>query len=793
MKYPKALRMRAKQCLSLSTALILAIPTGSVFAQGALEEIIITAARRAESLQDSSLIIEAFGSDTLYEEGVTNAVELTRLVPSLQVGLAGPQLQVYMRGVGTPTATIIGSPAIAINKNGQYLSRTQSAGSSFYDLERVEVLKGPQGTLYGRNATGGAVNLITKGPDLDEFGGYASVDFGNYSKKQFEGAVNMPISDTFALRASTFIIDRDGYMDDGTMADEHWSGRLQSLWEPSENVSWRLEGQYSDYDAPIAGFTYFGADDPWESTISDGANAILAANASTFPSAAFPWINTAPIVPGAMIPPGVNPAFPDGSTFFYGVDFFEDDSFQELTVWDISSTLTWDTDFATVTWLASYQDMESSFTNYPGPNFSQLNPITGEPETSESFTSELRLSNETDNWKWVAGVNIWEEDQYSPTVVDQGAQQSLWVDTAQESESFGIFGDVVYSLSDELRLEVGLRYSEDEITHDFSRFALSDSLTCAPFFGNAQTENGVTFCTTSARDIRNADFDSTDWKVGVEYDLSDDSMLFASVGTGYKAGGFSNTDSIAFEPEELTAYELGFRNLFMDGRLQLNGDIFFWEYENRQESQVGSDLSGIIGQTIVNAGESEIKGFGVDIVFAATENDRIRFAAEYLDAEYTDFTFLQGESFTNGVCPTTPTGNMVAAPGPPGSMTPELLVDCTGFESTRSPELSGNASYVHTFDLENGSLDANLNASYKDQVWTTANFLAAQRVPDLLTINASLTYNSADGQYTVVGYINNIDEDATFSAGLNHTQVPELVGFSPTPPRTYGVRVRYNF
>ena len=131
-----------------------------------------------------------------------------------------------------------------------------SIASHFYDLERVEVLKGPQGTLYGRNATGGAVNLITKRPDLEEISGYVSTDIGDYDKIQIEGAVNVPLSETFAARISAISVDRDGYMSDETSDDEHYSARLQTLWEPNERVSWRFQGQYSEYDGRGPGFTY---------------------------------------------------------------------------------------------------------------------------------------------------------------------------------------------------------------------------------------------------------------------------------------------------------------------------------------------------------------------------------------------------------------------------------------------------------------------------------------------------------------------------------------------------------
>ncbi|MEM7280216.1 MAG: TonB-dependent receptor, partial [Pseudomonadota bacterium] len=759
-----------------------------------LEEIMVTASRRAESIQDSSLIIEAFSTEKIFERGINNMVDLSAEVPSLQIGLAGPQLQMFIRGVGSPNATVVGSPAVVLSKDGAYFARSQSMSPAFFDLQRIEVLKGPQGTLYGRNATGGAVNLITNPPVLGETTGYISADVGNFSKLQFEGAINFPLSDSFAARLSALTIDRDGFLSDDTMDDEHTAVRLQGLWEPSENVSWKIQGQYADYGGRgLGGFTYAGASDPWESVFPGGNDIILAnvgPNGLLFPSVAFPFI-TDPLVIG----PAPTPPFPPGTNFISGVDLIEDDATQDMQIWDISSELIVDFDLATLTVIPSYQEIEVTFRNTPGPRFRIEDPFTGAPETSEATSLEVRLSNESDRFSWVAGVYLFDEDQFGPTVVPQGIAQRLFVDTRFETESLGVFAETTYSFTDTTRLITGVRYSDDEITRpDFTRWVLAEAIECPP--PAQQVINGVTACLTSGPDTDVVSFDSIDWKLGLEHDLTPDNMIFFTASTGYKAGGLSATVSPAFDPEELTAFELGFRNLFLDGRLQLNGDIFYWDYTDRQENIVTTDDLGVLGQTTVNAGESTIQGFGFDMVFAATDRDLIRVAAEYLDGEYDSFVRFQGLAFTppSQTCPTTPTGNMVVGIGPPGTMTPELAIDCSGFETTRSPELTWNASYTHTFEFANGgNLDANINASYKDETWTTANFLVEQRVPDLLHWNASFTYRPENERFSLVAYVNNIDEDATFSAGLNHTQIYQLVAFSPTSPRTYGLRLRYDF
>ena len=763
--------------------------------EAVLEEIIVTAARRAESIQDSSLIIEAFGSDAIVEQGIVNMVDVSSIVPSLQIGLAGPQVQMYMRGVGSPNATVVGSPAIALSKDGSYLARSQTVHAAFFDLERIEVLKGPQGTLYGRNATGGAVNLITNGPVIGESGGYLSADVGNFNKVLVEGATNIPMGDTFAARIAAISMDREGYMSDGTMDDQHWAVRLQTLWEPNDRVSWRVQGQYADYGGRgLGGFTYAGSSDPWESIYPGGNDVILAnvaRNGLALPNFPFPWV-TDPLVLG----PAPTPPFPPGTNFISGVRLIGDTATQEMQTWDVGFTLNVDMDFATLTVVPSYQEISSAFRNTPGPQFQIGDPFDSSPEISEAATLEVRLSNETDRFDWVAGVYLFDEYQYGPTRVNQGPAQNIFVENAFDTRALGIFAESTYSISDTARLITGLRYSDDEITKpDFRRWSMHPAFNCPPVAPNHQVINGIATCLVSGPDTQTVNFDSVDWRLVYEYDLSPDSMIFLSASTGYKAGGFPAVVGAPYKPELLDAFELGFRNLFMDGRLQLNGDIFIWDYTDRQETIVGPDDLGIVGQAVINAGETAIQGVGVDMVWAATDRDRVRLAAEYLDASYDSFVFHQAANFTPPTvsCPKTPTGVILMLPPPLGSQ-PELEIDCTGFEATRSPEWTANAAYTHTFEFAGGTtLDANVNASYKDQVWTTGLFLAEQRVPDLLLWNVRLTYVAADGKYRIIAYVNNIDEDATYSAGLNHTQIYQLVGYSPTNPRTYGLRLRYDF
>ncbi|MEM6583866.1 MAG: TonB-dependent receptor, partial [Pseudomonadota bacterium] len=656
----------------------------------------------------------------------------------------------------------------------------------------VEILKGPQGTLYGRNATGGAVNLITAGAELGEVNGYASGDVGNYDKVSFEGAINIPITDTFATRLAGTIINRDGYMSDDTGDDEHWAARASTLWVPTDTISWRFQGQYAKYSGEGHGATWFGSSDAWQSIFSEQGNAFLAEgiaeNNLIVPDIVFPWIENAPVVGPAPSPP-----FPPGTELISLVDPLINNLEQDLEFWDVSTTFEWDLDFATLTVVGGYQDVEQVYlTNTAVPFLVGRSFGLDDPETSETSSLEVRLSGENDTFKWVGGVNLFYEDQHVVNNVNTGVIQNLQLSADIETEALGVFGEVTYQLTDKLRLIGGLRYSDEEQKQkDFNRFAVDESIDCPPE-RTTEIVNGLRVCQISGPDSQSISSDNWDWKAGVEYDLTEDSMIFFIASTGFKAGGLPAVASDGYDPEELLAFSLGMKNRFMDGRLQLNGDIFYWEYDDKQENLVAPDDQGIIGLDTTNAGQSTIQGIAMDLQFAATDRDVLTLAFEYLDAEYDEFEYFQGESLTPETqCPTTDTGRVVIGPTGP---TRELLIDCSGFEMTKSPEWSGRASYTHTFPLPNGAeLDAQVDVNYTDERWLTANFLEGQRVDSFTFWNAQLAYFQTDLNFSVTAYIRNITDEESLHVSLNQTQVPEFVGLVPGPPRTYGLRVRYDF
>jgi iron complex outermembrane receptor protein len=329
---------------------------------GTLQEIIVTAQRREETIQKSSLAIQVIGASELKTAGVTDAKDLTLLVPGLQIGTGGPDTQIYIRGVGDFGASALSNPAVATNLDGVYLARPAAVAGQFYDIARIEVLKGPQGTLYGRNANGGAINIITNRPTFDHFGATADVEAGNYAAIKAEGAVNVPLSDQWAMRGAFQIVSHRGYLSDGTDDARQQGGRIETLWEPGRDVSLLLQGDYTHFGGNGPGFASrtpgtLPGTTRWLGTTDSRANnaqfALPPAAALCVPTFILNGMDTA-IPPRGLLPP---PACDTGGAGpgVLLVSGLSREAFEDNTIWGAHAELNWDLSWATLTVIPAYR------------------------------------------------------------------------------------------------------------------------------------------------------------------------------------------------------------------------------------------------------------------------------------------------------------------------------------------------------------------------------------------------------------------------------------------------------
>ncbi len=721
-----------------------------------IEDIVVTAQRREESLQKSSVIIDVATASELADAGVTSTADLARAVAGVQIGTAGPSPQIYIRGVGDYGSTSITNPAVALNVAGAYAARPHSVSGTFYDLDRVEVLKGPQGTLYGRNASGGAINILPAKPKLGENGAVINLAVANYDHVSADGAVNLAAGDTLAFRGSYQIVHRDGYLSDGTSDDIHQSARLQALWEPSDAVSLLLYGSYYHAGGVGPGYALY---DP------AGNPASTPARPAT-PNLGH-WVGVTDPRGAAILGQGPVPPFlkkPGNASELY----------QNNDFWTLQAELNADLGFATLTVLPSYQHARLDYKMYPALSYqSRGGAGTGDAETSEALSGEVRLSGNGSLLNWVVGAYYYNESQAQNSTIDNGLIQNTTITGDIDTESIAVFGQATLHVSDGLRAIGGIRYTNDVRTLTDARNFNNNAPGSPPRVFDGRTEAN-----------------KVDYKGGVEFDITPDNMFFATAATGFKGGGVQLGQAAPFRPERLYAYEAGLRNRFFDNKLQLNLEAFYWDYRNHQELLIGFDDVGQAAALIRNAGKARSYGFSAEAVAAPTKNDRLSVNVEMVNSKYTKFEYEQPLALS----PPGQTGCAVSNSGAMGPAGPIASVDCSGFALTRAPKWSGGARYAHIFDLANGStIELAGDLQFASARWLSIDFIPNTRAPAYQRVNASLTYRSSDEKFLVSAFVRNITNEAVYTAANQSTFAPTYVGASIDAPRTYGIRTSVRF
>lgn len=725
---------------------------------GTLEEVVVTAARREQSVQTSSLAIAVLKGESLAEAGVTQAIDLGTVVPGLTVSLGGGTNQTYLRGVGSFATNATAESAIAYNINGVYISRPSGVGPIFFDLERVEVLKGPQGTLYGRNATGGAINLIARRP-TKELTGEASIDVGNYDMRRVTAAISGGVTDTLSLRAAAQYNEHDGYLSDGYNDQDSIAARVSALWEPSDTVSLLAMGEYSDID-------------------SQGETTVKRSTLTAVPDDA--WAG--PSVGGIQQPPTA--FIPNGTRIL-------DDGFNDISVAALSAQLDVELGPTTLTFIPAYRDTDVAYITYTPGFYYRTN------ETSKQQSYELRLGQNSDTIKWVTGLYYFDEDQTQIYNLRARPIQESTVNTPLHTRSYAAFGEMTYSLTNALRLIGGLRYSSEEK----SQAGISQAILPSPTLTSNNGER---------------EFDDVSWRTGVEYDLTPQNMLFVTAATGFKAGGFFPSvpaPNNSFEPEELTAFTVGSRNRFLDSSLQINFEGFYWKYRDKQERYLGATPAGTTGLLTTNAGKATLYGANIDLQFKPSSKDTLRLAVEYLHTKYDSFVYSVYNPSTPGPVLNSydplATSCIIGAvvPYTQNDFVPALRndstqsIDCSGLELVRAPEWTGTAGYERVFDIAGDStLKTNIDAQFSSSQYLSPDFIESGRDDGYVALNAGVVFTRPDNWAFTVWGRNLTDEEIytgggryAFSRGVAAGGDPTLFYANIRAPRTYGLTVGKRF
>jgi iron complex outermembrane receptor protein len=725
-----------------------------------LEEIVVTAQRRSENLQRAAIAVSAVAGDTLTQQSITQATDLTRLVPALQVAPAASFTQIYLRGVGTFGANAFAEQGVAFNLDGVYLSRPAAPAGLFYDLERMEVLKGPQGTLYGRNATGGAVNVITAKPKLGSLEGHVNAEYGNYDALKGSAAINVPLGERVALRVAGQYAKHDGYFNDGYDDEDTQAVRVQLRGDSGTGLDAVLSVDYAHVGGKGSGGTImpllFGKGD---TRLGPSDPGVLAAYLARTPGPPVPQI----IANG--------------------------DGFQDNDFFGAALTVTADLGFAELTVIPAYRKTDLDFESYAS---SFLIDVI---EKSDQVSLEARLAGDSAALKWVVGGYYFGEDVSARQFFNQ-ASNGTRINSELTTESIAVFGQATWSLTDRFRVTGGVRYTKDNKVQDTEAHTL-------PFVGFVP---GLFPLVPIILDIptfatSDVDFEKVTWKGGVEFDLGPQSLLYASVATGFKSGVlYSAVGRNYSEPEQLTAYTLGSKNRFLDNRLQLNVEGFYWDYKDQQISHLGpvqvaaTPAGPIFGPVFLteNAGAATIYGAEAELAFQVTPADLFFANVQYLHARYDDLRY-QSYSTTGAPpvigCAVTPTSQIGASP-----MARIFDVDCSGRPVVNAPEWAINLGYERTFELGgSGRVIVGADTRIETSRYLSIDYLDLGRQDSYMMSNARLTWETEDSRIALTGFINNIENEIVFSNSFQSPVKAGVIYNQLRPPRTYGIRGSLKF
>lgn len=741
---------------------------------GGIQDIVVTAQRRSENLQRAAIAVTAVNGDALRAAGVSDPKALTTLVPSLQVaGNNGAYTQFYLRGVGNVNANPLTESAVAFNYDGVYIGRPNSTTGYFYDLERVEVLKGPQGTLYGRNATGGAINVITRKPDF-AFGADASAEYGNYDAVRLDGALNVPLSPVAAIRAAGIFVRHDGYMKDGTDDQHDYGGRIQLRVNPSDDLEILLSADYFHQGGRGAGGT--------------------------------------PVDLGIDNRYGINS--PEGQAFYHslpnvlgGRNFLSvaDNQYQRNNFWGVSANLSYSTDAGTFTIIPAYR--RSSLDNVSTTDGFWIY----DREKNEQTSVEARYASpESNPLRLLVGAYYYNEDNHVPTYLVNHQFDHYQAQFASTLDSYAGFARLTYALRDNVRVTGGIRYTHERKTlkanlQTIDRVCLAQYPNCpdaVPFpydtapipvtrlpdgtIAPVPGADGTLQVGTEIAQDGAARFNRVTWRAGADWDITPRNLLYASFETGFKSGGFFlSGDEGVFKPETIKAWTLGSKNRFFDNRLQLNLEAFYWRYTDQQVSHLARDSAGTTIFATENVGRASFKGVELEAQFKPLRNTLLTADVLYLDARYKDFVY----SVPN-----------LGAPPASGCAVGALVgnsysVDCSGRRPPQAPVWTINLGAQQTVPLANdANIVLNVRTHYQSSSLTALDFVADEYQQGYWMSDAQLTYNAAGGRWYAAAFINNIENTTVMGNGwqLPFSAASNVIAILRAP-RTYGGRIGVRF
>lgn len=777
LKYESLINMHTKKKLAhqisaLAAATFLTPTLSQAQNDWSLEEIVVTAQKRAESVNDVGITVNAFSGEQMKELGITNATDMAQHTPGMTLSETAPTgVPVYtIRGMGFDDYSVASNSTVGVYVNEVALPYPVMTGGQIFDVERIEVLKGAQGDLYGRNSTGGAINFVTNKPS-DEFGAGVSFDYGRYDYTKLEGHITGALNDSMQGRIAFTTTQQDKgiqqHLATGEELGEKDKTALRALlnWDVNEDVSVLLD--------------LHTAQDKSDNWAQQAANTIGVFGGTLVP----------------IDPAELNARSPRDAAWSIKPEKDQNSVGGSVTVnWDINDTLA-------LTSITAYDQFERDDTSdWDGTSLRDLD-ILNETEI-DSFSQELRLSAEGDGYSWIAGVYFSTDtvdEIYHGWNGDSASSFGLFAEVEnryeQDTDTRALFGHAEFDLNEKWRLSLGARYTYEKrdwegCTHDvdgglatlYEIFGVRKSGDVSFVQGDCVTVDGFGgFINGSGfLEVDNTPFkdemvtENVSGKVTLDYAATDDILIYGTVGTGFKSGGYNGAfaNDIAqlapYQEEETLSAELGFKATLLDSTMQLNGAFFYYDYRDKQVIDAATTLFGPL-TTTVNVPRSEIEGAELEMQWRPIQGLDLKLGVAYLDTVVEEFN----------------------------TMTPILtaLTDAEGAELPNTAQWQYNGLIGYEFPVADGLLLRTVtDFSYSDSYYTLMEGSLGKvddwQVEDYWLINARLALAAEDGTWEVALWSRNLADKHYYSSrSFGNGTVNQAAG----PGNTYGLSVSYNW
>ncbi len=773
-----------------------------------LQEIVVTAQNRVENVQKVPIAIDVVSAAKIAETGFASLNDIQKVAPAVQLINDNNELRVTIRGVGSNTNGETDDTSVVVNVDGEYINRGEVLSSSMFDIERMEVLRGPQGTLYGRNSTGGAINIITRKPG-DEFAVNASAGHGNYGANNFEAGVDLPIGSIGGVRLSGIYNEHDGYYSHPANNGPALIATPATTSDSARNTAGRVSLRLHPTQALTIDAAVEYGNRHYVNAVADTVDLHAPGIAPTGPDCNAPgFVNIAPLwltVSPTYVDPGSGTVGPYAACVPKDTNFLagRDRKASYVQPWYGAGGYNQDSHpvrgrieyvfspAATLTYVGGYR--KSGLTGDQGLPVIYHTITFKDDVTTQSH--ELRLNGDLGRVAYQTGVFHFDEklDSDQGFAIDSlvfppflgggppGTSQTFitYFTRKQDSKSDSAFGQIDVGITDTLKAQVGVRYTKNK------REAVYGNA-LAPLFGlGIGHQDLIALFGPASQSNLASDESKTTYLVGLNYTPDARTLIYGKVSTGFKGGGFDQVGT--FKPETNTALEAGLKENFgASGQNYFNVSAFHYHYTDLQVSAL---LNPVVGAQTFNAGKATIYGLEFESGFRLTHDDSLTATLNYLHARFDEFLGVYDIYCPQVGCAASTTTDL--DPHTPGVQQPNFA----GNTPANSPKFVATLEYDHTFHLGNaGSVKASVFGRYKSSAYTDFyNYNDAQQ-KDYAQADISVEYKNASGHLFIQGYVQNVTDYRPLINAYYISAGPDRIfNFWYGEPRLFGVKLGVNY